>query len=99
MKEKTKEKTIEQHLDLAQKKQSQGKLDEAIDIYRQIIQLFPLNHQPYNHLGKVLIQQGNLEQAMPSATRSVIAIFQQGIELQPNFPWLYLFVREDPQFY
>lgn len=75
------EKTIEQYLNLAKSKQEQGQLEEAIEIYHQIIQLFPNNYKSYNYLGKAVLEFGQLEKA--------IAIFRQGIQLQPNFSWFY----------
>ncbi len=78
--------TIDQYLDLAQKQQEQGKLDEVATTYRQAILEFPQNYQLYNNLGKVLTEQGNLTAA--------IAIFDQGIKIRPHFSWLYYHLAE-----
>ena len=80
------DKTLDLYLSLAQRQQQEGDLAAAITSYRQAIQAFPQNYQPYNYLGKVLVEQGDLEAA--------IAIFYQGIELEANISWLYYHLAE-----
>ncbi|MGB3534010.1 MAG: tetratricopeptide repeat protein [Microcoleaceae cyanobacterium] len=57
------------------------KSEEAIAIYRKIIEIDPKLISAYQKLGKVLNQTGQLEEA--------ISVYQSAIQLDPNFFWFY----------
>ena len=55
-----------------------GKLDEAIDLYRQALALWPTSHLAYLNLATVLALKGKIAEA--------IACYGKAIELEPNDP-------------
>lgn len=52
------------HLNLAILYQKENKLDEALEEYKQAIELDPLNAQSYNNMGMVFYNRGNLSEAI-----------------------------------
>jgi serine/threonine protein kinase/Flp pilus assembly protein TadD len=57
---------------------NQGKLDEAIAMYREGIERHPIWHTLHNQLGVALYRQGKKEEA--------IAAYRKAIQLAPNAP-------------
>ena len=76
------ETTRTNYLKKANQLEEAGKLNEAISIYKQAIELKPDNSQLYLGLAKAQTQQGDLNGA--------IAVYKQAIELKPDNPQLYL---------
>jgi len=59
----------------------EGRLDEAIALYHQVIELSPNFAWAYNNLGDVLVRQGKLDEA--------IAFYYQSLKINPNSSWLH----------
>ena len=57
-----------------------GKLDEAIALYHQVIEINPNFAWAYNNLGTTLVQQGNLDEA--------VACYSESLKINPNSAWL-----------
>ncbi|MDY7005639.1 MAG: tetratricopeptide repeat protein [Cyanobacteriota bacterium] len=55
-----------------------GRLDEAIALYHQVIEINPNFAWVYNNLGDVLVKQGRLDEA--------IVYYRQSLEIIPNSP-------------
>jgi Flp pilus assembly protein TadD len=64
------------HNNLGEVLASQGKLEEAIDRFRQAIRLDPASAEPHNNLGASLGLQGRLDQA--------IAEFREALRIDPG---------------
>lgn len=62
----------EQHLQLGNTLLEQGKIDRAVNCYRQAIRTKPELSEAYHRLGEILTQQNNYREA--------IALYQQSIE-------------------
>ena len=60
---------------------SQGRLNEALDLYRQAIQMYPRFEGAHLNLGAVLNETGHAEQAVDE--------FKQAINLKPDDPAAY----------
>ncbi|MFB8797813.1 MAG: tetratricopeptide repeat protein [Microcoleus sp.] len=73
--------TAETNFQTGQQLAGEGKLDEAIAIYRQAIELNPNNPEFHRSLGEVLQRVGKHQEA--------IASYRQAIELQPKFSKAY----------
>ncbi|MDY6805891.1 MAG: tetratricopeptide repeat protein [Cyanobacteriota bacterium] len=69
------------YLQDARKLQKEGKLTEAIALYRKGIAFNPTFSWYYHHLGECLAEMGNLDEA--------IASYRQAIELDPNSATFY----------
>jgi|SanBayMetagenome_1026888.scaffolds.fasta_scaffold07787_4 hypothetical protein len=59
----------------------EGKLDEAIALYHQAIEINPHFAWTYYDLGDALVKKGNLDEA--------IACYSQGLKVNPNSAWLF----------
>ena len=81
MSTKTNQETAETNFQTGKQLAGEGKLDEAIAIYRQAIELNPNNSEFHRSLGEVLQRVGQHEEA--------IASYRQTIELQPKFSEAY----------
>ncbi|ABG52350.1 Tetratricopeptide TPR_2 [Trichodesmium erythraeum IMS101] len=57
-----------------------GRLDEAIALYYQVIEINPNFAWAYNNLGDALVKQGNLDEA--------VAYYFESLKLNPNSAWL-----------
>lgn len=57
-----------------------GRLDEAIALYYQVIEINPNFAWAYNNLGDALVKQGNLDEA--------VAFYQQSFKINPSSPWV-----------
>ena len=57
-----------------------GRLDEAIALYHQVIEINPNFAWAYNNLGDALVKQGNLDEA--------VAYYFESLKLNPNSAWL-----------
>ncbi|WP_434222638.1 tetratricopeptide repeat protein [Limnospira platensis CENA597] len=57
-----------------------GKLDEAIRLYHQVIEINPHFAWAYHSLGDALVKQGNLEEA--------VTCYSEGLKINPNSAWL-----------
>jgi SAM-dependent methyltransferase len=57
-----------------------GKLDEAIALYHQVIEINPNFAWAYNNLGDALVKQGKLDEA--------VAFYYQSFKINPNSSWL-----------
>jgi Tfp pilus assembly protein PilF len=55
-----------------------GRLDEAIENYRQGIQINPKNFKAFNNLGLALVAKGRLDEAVES--------YREAIRSNPNYP-------------
>jgi len=69
----------EVHYELAEIYHYQGKLEEAIAVYRRVIQLLPDLVIAYHNLGEALTKLGQLDEAITS--------YRRAIELNPDFSW------------
>ncbi|MET0034017.1 MAG: TIGR01627 domain-containing protein [Limnospira maxima] len=58
-----------------------GRLDEAIALYHQVIDINPHFAWAYHGLGDALAKQGNLDQA--------VACYSECLKIHPNSAWLY----------
>ena len=58
-----------------------GRLDEAIALYYQVIEINPYFAWAYNNLGTALVQQGNLDEA--------VSCYSESIKINPNSAWLF----------
>ncbi|MCL2925167.1 MAG: tetratricopeptide repeat protein [Trichodesmium sp. MAG_R04] len=58
-----------------------GKLDEAIALYHQIIEINPNFAWAYNNLGDAFAQQGRLDEA--------ISYYSKSLNINPNSAWLF----------
>lgn len=56
-----------------------GKLDEAIALYRQVIEINPNFAWVYYNLGDIFVKQENLDEA--------VIYYRQGLEIAPSSPW------------
>ncbi|MGC9332430.1 MAG: tetratricopeptide repeat protein [Bacteroidales bacterium] len=63
-----------------------GKLDEAIALYHQVIDINPNFAWTYHGLGDTLAKQGNLDEA--------VACYSEGLKIYPNSAWLYYSLGE-----
>ncbi|WP_333223933.1 tetratricopeptide repeat protein [Microcoleus sp. BR0-C5] len=59
-----------------------GKLDEAIALYHQAIEINPHFAWAYHNLGDALVKQGNLDEA--------IVEYHHALEINPKSAWLYI---------
>jgi tetratricopeptide (TPR) repeat protein len=59
----------------------QGKLDEAIALYRQAIKINPHFAWAYHNLGDTLVKRGNLDEA--------VAYYSESLKINPNSAWLF----------
>ncbi|NEQ71635.1 MAG: tetratricopeptide repeat protein [Okeania sp. SIO2C9] len=59
----------------------EGRLDEAIALYHQVIEINPNFAWAYNNLGDGFVKQGNLDEA--------IVEYQRAIKVNPNSAWFY----------
>jgi tetratricopeptide (TPR) repeat protein len=59
----------------------EGKLDEAIALYHQAVEINPHFAWTYYDLGDALVKKGNLDEA--------IACYSQGLKVNPNSAWLF----------
>lgn len=59
----------------------EGKLDEAIALYHQVIDINPNFAWAYSNLGDAFVKQGNLEQA--------IDCYSKSLNINPNSAWLF----------
>lgn len=59
----------------------EGKLDEAIALYHQAVEINPNFAWTYYDLGDALVKKGNLDEA--------IACYSQGLKVNPNSAWLF----------
>jgi Tetratricopeptide repeat len=57
-----------------------GKLDEAIALYRQVIEINPHFAWAYHNLGDTLVKRGNLDEA--------VACYSESLKVNPNSAWL-----------
>ncbi|WP_434222723.1 tetratricopeptide repeat protein [Limnospira platensis CENA597] len=69
-----------------------GKLDEAIALYHQVIDINPHFAWAYHGLGDALVKQGKLDKAVTE--------YQKAIEINPNSAWFYInlgrvFIQQD----
>ncbi len=58
----------------------QGKLDEAIALYHQVIEINPNFAWAYHNLGDTLVKRGNLDEA--------VTYYVQSLKINQNSPWL-----------
>ena len=65
----------------ARKLQREGKLEEAVVAYNQILETSTKSAWTYSNLGETLAKLGNLDNAINS--------YRQAIELNPNRSWFY----------
>ncbi|MBS0018665.1 MAG: tetratricopeptide repeat protein [Arthrospira sp. SH-MAG29] len=63
-----------------------GKLDEAIALYHQVIDINPHFAWAYHGLGNVLVKQGNLDEA--------VACYSEGLKINPTSAWFYYSLGE-----
>ncbi|WP_434222661.1 tetratricopeptide repeat protein [Limnospira platensis CENA597] len=63
-----------------------GKLDEAIRLYHQVIEINPHFAWAYHSLGDALVKQGNLEEA--------VTCYSEGLKINPNSAWFYYSLGE-----
>ncbi|MCF3591006.1 tetratricopeptide repeat protein [Planktothrix agardhii 1029] len=57
-----------------------GKLDEAIGLYRQVIEINPHFAWAYHNLGDTLVKRGNLDEA--------VSCYSESLKVNPNSAWL-----------
>lgn len=57
-----------------------GKLDQAIALYRQAIEINPHFAWAYHNLGDTLVKRGNLDEA--------VACYSESLKVNPNSAWL-----------
>jgi len=60
----------------------EGKLDEAIALYHQVIEINPNFAWAYNNLGEAFVKQGKLDEA--------VVEYQKAIKINPNSAWFYI---------
>jgi|GEM_PF-785677 len=60
----------------------EGKLDEAIALYHQVIEINPHFAWAYSNLGDALVKQGKLDGA--------VVEYRRAIEIHPNSAWFYI---------
>ncbi|MEA5540190.1 tetratricopeptide repeat protein [Limnoraphis robusta Tam1] len=70
----------------------EGKLDEAIALYHQVIEINPHFSWAYHNLGDALVKQGKLDEAVTE--------YQKTLNINPNSAWLYInlgrvFIQQD----
>jgi tetratricopeptide (TPR) repeat protein len=58
-----------------------GKLDEAIALYHQVIEINPHFAWAYHNLGDALVKLGNLDEA--------VTCYSEGLKINPNSAWLF----------
>ncbi|NES03749.1 MAG: tetratricopeptide repeat protein [Okeania sp. SIO2F4] len=58
-----------------------GRLDEAIALYHQVIEINPNFAWAYNNLGDAFVKQGNSDEA--------VVKYRRAIEINPNSTWFY----------
>ena len=63
-----------------------GKLDEAIALYRQVIEINPHFAWAYNNLGTALVKRGNLDEA--------VSCYSESLKINPNSAWLFYSLGE-----
>ncbi|MDT9215246.1 MAG: tetratricopeptide repeat protein [Limnospira sp. PMC 1240.20] len=63
-----------------------GKLEEAIALYHQVIDINPHFAWAYHGLGDALAKQGNLDEA--------VTCYSEGLKIHPNSAWLYYSLGE-----
>jgi len=63
-------------LNLAIAMTEEGRTDEAVQLYHEIINIAPTNSKAYNNLGNVLVNMGKIDEA--------ILYFQKGIRVKPR---------------
>lgn len=78
--------TATEHLNLGNKLSELGKIEPAIDCFRNAIKINPNLSAAYQHLGEVLTQRGELEEAL--------VVLNQGIKLTPKNPRGYYLLGE-----
>lgn len=64
----------------------EGKLDEAIALYHQVIEINPHFAWAYSNLGDIFVKQGNLDGA--------VALYSESIKINPNSAWLFYSLGE-----
>lgn len=70
-----------QLLKQANRLKREGRLDEAIALYYQAIEINPNFAWAYNNLGDALVKQGKLDEA--------VVEYRQAIEINPSSAWFY----------
>ncbi len=63
-----------------------GKLDQAIALYRQAIEINPHFAWAYHNLGDTLVKRGNLDEA--------VACYSESLKVNPNSAWLLYILGE-----
>ncbi|WP_273247341.1 tetratricopeptide repeat protein, partial [Limnospira indica] len=63
-----------------------GKLDEAIALYHQVIDINPHFAWAYHGLGDALAKQGNLDEA--------VACYSEGLKINTHSAWLFYSLGE-----